>query len=593
MKHPLITAGLLSAIGCCTSSAIAQTTPAASNPAEQPAPATAAGPGVIVPLPPPETLNGPQQDKKPVFGNFQYDAGLPERALDITVRSLYENQQVRGPGGASSFLESGSHWMHDLEINARQPLGEWKTELNTLLRYADSRRYDPETWSLQRFQMIASDRKNHLTLGDYYATLSQYSLNRAIKGVGYQRNLVQGDDSNYVRVVAGTFDARWDYLYASPKDEPIDRNVLGLRAQHAGENYRIGFNLVSADDRDNDPVRTTEDIFRQTLPALDWEYRTDSGARLSGEHAYADTTRKTVAGVTTQLNGSAHRLSGDGTLGALRWRVRGERVSPNFYTMGGGAVLDRFRLYARGDLRLNKIWSVFVADDWYRNNLDNQLTATTRTHIPELGLSARGLFDRRSLTLSTALRQRRIETDEPNYQQQVSDRIYFSFNDRIDQISMRGEIETLINKQESSTTARTVNDDRLYRFAIDSRHLFNEGRLDFRPYLTVDKQVIEDPLTGKSVITQGTLLDLRLMTRNNLTYALNLERRNTDNTVPGADSSRLRRVAASVTYRPVWLPNGNLRAEIGEANYDFSDQTKDYRERYLRLTLDVPFSLGK
>lgn len=544
--------------------------------------------GIIVPLSPPEALNGPQIEKKPVFGNFQYDSGLPEKSIDVTVRSMFEDYRLSGPGRASSFYEQGSHWLHDLEFTARQPIGdELKTEFNAVVRYTDSKRHDPAVWSLQRVQFIARDKVNHLTLGDYYATLSQYSLNQAIKGLGYQRNF---GESTYLRVVAGTMAPRWDHLFGEPHNESIQRDVVGLRAQNAGDNYRVGLNLVSASDHDNAAVRTIEDTYRQMLPAFDWEYRTESGVRLSGEHAQASTRKQSSAGVNHDMVGTAHRVNADGSLGDLRWRMRTERVSSDFVTMGGGAAIDRLRYYLRGDYRLNKTLSVFLADDWYRNNLDGQIGDTTRTHIPEAGVTARGLFDRRNLTLTTSLRQRQIKS---NNDQNVSDRLYVSMSDRFQEVSIRGEVEALLNKRKDTTNGRTDNDDYLYRFAIDSRHLFAEGRYDFRPYLTLEHQIVQDPLTGKSVLTDGALLDLRLIAPGNLTYAMNFEQRNVNNGTGINNDNSLLRYGISVAYRPSQFPGSSIRAEAGKTHYNFSATASDYRERYVRVMLDIPFSLEK
>lgn len=580
MKQTLIASGVICAL-CCQANAQEAAGPQA----------PAFTPGIIVPLSPPDALNGPQIEKKPVFGNFQYDSGLPDKALDVTLRSMFEDHRISGPGRANSFLESGSHWLHDIELTARQPLGsKLKTEFNAVVRYTDTKRHDPSTWSVQRLQMIARDDVNHLTLGDYYATLSQYSLNQAMKGLGYQRNF---NENTYLRFTAGTLAPRWDHIFGKPYNETIKRDAVGFRAQNAGDNYRVGLNLVSAWDHDNAGIRTTEDTYRQLLPAVDWEYRTDGGTRLSGEHAQANTRREKANGQRHDLSGTANRINADGSLGNLRWRMRGERVSSDFFTMGGGAAIDRLRYYLRGDYRLDKTWSVFLANDWYRNNLDKQLPATTRTHIPEAGVTARGLFDRRNLTLTTSLRQRRLMTDSPQYNRQISDRVYVSVSDRFNEVSLRGEVEALLNKRKDTTKTRTDNDDFLYRFAIDSRHLFAEGRYDLRPYLTLEHQIVEDPTTGKSVITNGALIDMRLIAPNNLTYALNFEHRKTNNAIPASDDNKLLRYGLSVSARPAVLQGGSIRAEAGKAHYDFSTSTNNYRERYFRVMFDIPFSLEK
>ncbi|MDZ4201316.1 MAG: hypothetical protein U1C96_04120 [Gallionella sp.] len=583
VKQNLIGLAVLAAVSLWPAGVAAQAENAVREPTKQSSQSS-----LIVPLPPPDSLVPPAAKKNIVIGDFQFDDDQPANSLEVVLRSMFESNHTSGSGRASSFLEPGNYWLHDVEIAARTQLGEtWNSELNVALRYTDSRRHDPSNASLQRLQFVASDEKNHVSVGDYYATLSQYSLNRAIKGVGYQRAV---GDASHVRVVVGTFDPRWDYLFANKAGEPIDRYVTGVRAQTEGERYRIGLNLVNAWDRDDDPVRTTEDTYRQFLPSVDWEYRTEAGLRLSGEHAYAGTRRQAVNRSETELDGSAHRLNFDGTLGELRLRARAERVSPDFQTLGGGAAIDRLRLYARGDYRLTKVWGVFAAVDRYHDNLGGQLAATTRTQIPEIGISARGLFDRRSLSFSSSLRQRQVDVDGILPQESVSDRIYLSVSDRYNQFGVRGEVEALLNQRKGTTT--DSNDDFLYRLSIDSRHQIIDGRFDLRPNLILERQELEDPTTGSMVRTHGVRFDLQLLTQGHLSYGLNLEDRRTNNDILGADDTHLRRIALNLYSKPAILRGGSFRAETGLGDYAFSSAGKDYNERYIRLMLDFPLAYG-
>ncbi len=552
------------------------------------APTRSAGVPSIVPLPPPDSLA--TQQPGPVsmeFGDFSFDEA-PARSTTVWLRSMYENHHTSGPGRASSILEPGGHWLHDIEVDMRRPMGEnWTTEFSGVVRYTDSRRHDPQTWSVQRAQFVAYDSANHLTLGDYYATLSQYSFNRSIKGLGYQRTL---SDASYLRVVGGSLHGRWNHVWQRVDDEPIDRNALGLRFQTAGDNYRLGFNLVSAKDRDNDPARTTEDTYRQTLPAFDWEYRMDGGFRFSGEHAYARTRKQDVAGNRETLNGSAHRLNADGALGNLRLRLRTERVSSDFYSMAGGAAVDRLRYYVRGDYRLTPVWNAFAAYDWSRDNLNGDKAATTRTRVPEIGLDARGLFDRRSLMFTTSLRQRVVTVDSTPRSRTVSDRVFFSLADRFGEVSVRGEVEAMLNTRKDG--ARQSNDDFLYRFIVDSRHMLMDGRYDLRPFLTLERQEVEDPTSGRMVRTNGVRMDLRLLTQTDLAYGAGFEHRQVSNNVPGGDNARQTRFDLSLDSRPNFLRGGTFRAEAGYADYRFGDTTKNYRERFIRFLADVPFEFG-
>lgn len=554
-----------------------------------------AGVPAIVPLPPPDSLAVRQPAAVSMeFGDFSFD-DAPARAATVWLRSMYENHHTSGPGRTSSMLEPGGHWLHDIEVDIRRPMGEnWTSEFSGVVRYTDTRRHDPQTWSLQRVQFVAYDSANHLTLGDYYATLSQYSFNRSIKGLGYQRTL---SDASYLRVVGGSLHGRWNHVWQRVDDEPIDRNALGLRFQTAGDNYRLGFNLVSAKDRDNDPARTTEDTYRQILPAFDWEYRMDGGFRFSGEHAYARTRKQDVAGNRDNLNGTAHRVNADGALGNVRLRLRTERVGSDFYTMAGGAAVDRLRYYVRGDYRLTPVWNAFAAYDWSRNNLSGKLDAstglpmsTTRTRVPEIGLDARGLFDRRSLSLTTSLRQRVVTVDSTPRSRTVSDRIFVSLADRFGEVSVRGEVEAMLNTRKDG--ARQSNDDYLYRFIVDSRHMLLDGRYDLRPFLTLERQEVEDPQSGRMVRTNGVRLDMRLLAPNDIAYGAGFEHRHIANNIPNGDNARQTRFDLSLDSRPQFLRGGTFRAEVGHANYRFGDTTKNYRERYIRFLADVPFEFG-
>ena len=546
-----------------------------------------AGTPVITPLPAPDSL----ATSRPSVSIEMDDFGAGFDQGDITrvnIYSMYEHHRVTGPGRDASFLEPGSHWLHDLELDLKRSVNEnWTTEFSSLVRATDSRRHDPQNWSLQRLQLIAYDEMNHVSLGDYYATLSQYTFNRSIKGVGYQRTLT---DSSYLRLVGGSMHSRWNHLVDRVEDEPMDRNAMGLRYQMAGDAYRLGFNLASGRDRKNDPTRTFEDAYRQVLPGVDWEYRLQSGFRFSGEHAYAWTKKEDINQTEETLKGSANRLNADGSLGALRLRGRAERVGSDFYTMAGGAAVDRLRYYARGDYRLTPVWSSFVAYDWSQNNLSGHLADTTTTRVPEVGVSARGLFDRRSLTMTTSYRQRVVSVDSDPNSRAVSDRVFLSVGDRFGEVSLRGEVEAILNSRKE--VDRQSNDDYLYRIIADSRFVLADGRYDLRPYLSLERQEIEDPTSGKMVRTNGARLDLRLLAPKNIDYTAMFEVRDVSNNIPNGEDTRLKRYGIGVDSRPDFMSGGSLRAEAGYADYRFGDADKNYRERYIRLIANIPFDFG-
>ncbi|HAU29770.1 MAG TPA: hypothetical protein DCW68_06670 [Rhodospirillaceae bacterium] len=557
-----------------------------SQPAATARPAT---PGTIIPLPPPDSLGSTKTATSFTFGEFDLGEEAPKDSLTFNLNSQFESNHTSGPGKASSFLDVGDSWLHDLEVNALNHFENgWQTDLNAAVRYTNSRRYDPRELSLQTLRLVASKADDTITAGDYYATFSQYSLNRSIKGLGYQHNF---DDNTYVRMAAGTFDPRWDHLLSDTAGETIDRYITAMRGQTGREDANIGMNLVWAADRNDDPSRTTQDTYRQVLPSIDWEYKMESGLRLDGEHAVSFTRRQTAAThVEKHMTGTANRVNLQGSLGALRIRGRAERVAPDFVSMGGGAALDRLRFYGRADYRLDKTWRVFAAYDWFRNNLEQQLAQTTRTAIPEIGVDAKGLFDRRSLTFSTSLRERKIWEGAPVSQKNTSDRIYVSLGDRFDQVSLRGEVEANLNTRSNSATMD--NDDLLYRFTVDSRHKILDGKYDLRPYFSIQCQDAEDPTTGATIRTDGFTFDLQLLTDSDMTYGLNVESTKTDNDVAGSDDTRTRRLALNFSSEPEIFMGGTLRGEAGYADYRFTTTSKNYRENYVRLMLGIPFSFG-
>lgn len=546
----------------------------------------------ITPLKPPNTLVIPASEVEQIheFADFTFDEGETESTLQVTYRNLYEYHDVYGPGRSASFLEQGGHFMSDLDVRSINFFSNgWRSELSTTGRYTQSDRYDPDRGSLQYLQLVLADEDNnhHLTLGDYYASFSQYSFNRGIKGVGYQYTI---NEFSYIKVAAGTFHSRWNYLFERDEMEPIDRHGGGLRVQTGGENFLIGLNLVGAWDRNDDPNRTSEVVERQVLPSVDWEYQLPM-IRLSGEHAYAPTRREDGQGNKKTITGTANRINAHAYLGKVRWQLRTEHVTPEFVTMAGGAAVDRFRVYNRLDYRLSRIWSLYLGNDWYRNNLEGDLVATTKTWVPEIGFRASGLFDRRSLNLSSGVRRRIVKTESPINREQVSDRVFVSLGDRFGDMAARAEVEMLINDNKQ-TSPSSRQDDFYYRFILDSRHLIANGVLDLRPYLTLERQEVEDPATGMMVYTESARFDLRAITRNDLYLGGNFEWRKTRSNISDRDDSKEIRYAAHLEKRPEILGGGAIRAEAGHNRYNFTTDGRNYRENYVLFSLDLMLSKG-
>ncbi len=514
---------------------------------------------------------------------------LKESDVMLTTRTLYEHHGIGGPGKQFGFMEEGSHMMSDMELRTIGSIGDrWNTGFVSNVRFTRSRQYDPENASVMYLQYIASDDSNHITLGDYHAHLSHYSLNRGVKGLGYQNTR---GEHKYIRLVGGSFHSQWEHLFSQKEEVPVDRQVIGARIQTGEDNYRVGLNLVTAWDRENDPKRTTETTYSQILPSLDWEYR-HPALHLTGEHSYAPTRRQFADRNNENITGTANRVNAHANLGRLNLHARSEHVTPNFITMGGGAIIDQHGIFTRGDYRLNRTWSLYAGNDWYRNNLENQFEATTRTLVPEVGIIAHGLFNRQSLSFSYGVRRRIVSTESPHRWDTVTDRLTFSLGDRFKSISVRGEVEVLINEHKRPGPGFT-REDYLYRLVTDSSHLIMDESIHLLPHLTLEHHEVEDHWTGSPVRTSTARFDLRALIRNDMTLGFNLESRSTRSNIPDRDNSDEARLALLMEKRPGFLSGGKIQAELGHNRYRFSTSDRNYKENFVLFSMGVMFSKGK
>ena len=241
-------------------------------------------------------------------------------------RTEVMHHKVTGIGAASSFYDPGNHVLHESDVRYYSTTHAWRSTLNATVRYTDSKQFDINYWSLQNFAWKVSDTRREFSAGDYFANMSQYSMNKSIKGVAYQQNL--SDEQNYLRATWGSFDGQWAYLLRNDRvDEPMDRHGTGLRLQRAGETWRIGANFAYVKDRSDDRNRGTLDAYRQYVPAFDWEYRHPAFV-LNGEHAYSNTTQSPLATDPINKSGLAHKVNLRASLGAVTIDGTLERVTP-------------------------------------------------------------------------------------------------------------------------------------------------------------------------------------------------------------------------------------------------------------------------
>ncbi|MCF6289556.1 MAG: hypothetical protein L3J03_00915 [Desulfobacterales bacterium] len=505
--------------------------------------------------------------------------------IKINNRTELISYSISGPGKAASFYVEGGHYLHETDIRARNSFDNgWDSILNFNFRLTDNDQFDPENASIEKLSLKLVKDKVQLNLGDHFINLSQYSMNKSVKGLGAQLNL--RDKENYIRVGYGIFDSQWEYLYKTPTGEPMDRFGGGIRFQHARDNYRVGLNLGYVRDDDGDPNRTTENAYINTVPALDWEYRRDR-LRLSGEHAYSNTTMTTSGGARTETTGTAHRLGLKTRLGVVKLRGRFERVSTDFTTLGGGATPDRQRIYTKADAKLNNRWSVFGMFDHSRNNLADNLALTTTTNVTgEVGVKRKRAFNRRSLKISLSTRRKWTDTDD-NSRESTSDRIKLAVSDRLAKVlRVNADIEKIIDNDTTAGGASSSN--YFYNLSLSSRHRFKDGRLELRPRFVAGLQERDNLTTNGSDYTTTLRFNLGGTYEKFLRFGLNAERVVNDLSTLGNDSTRTK-LSVYCELRPDWLKKGSIRMEGTRNNFDFDDKTKEYREDIVKIMFRYSF----
>lgn len=502
--------------------------------------------------------------------------------LSLAMRTDLLYQKVTGPGGSVSFYDRGTQFLHESDIRYKGAVmeGKWASLLNATVRVTDSNQFDPEEISIQKLEWKLSDARTQINLGDYFANLSPYSMTKSIKGVAFQRNL--GDDQNYVRAMYGSFDAQWANFYKDPAQEPMNRLGGGVRLQRAWDKFRLGLNLAQVMDDENDPHRLAGiDAYRQVVSALDWEYR-DAGLVVTGEHAYADSRRMPAAGAASDDEGAANKIVARASLGKLNLNGHVERVSSDFYSLGGGATPDRQRWYFKGEYLLDKMWRLFLIYDDFRDNLDGQLATTTQTTTWEGGFRKARLLDRRNMKVSVSWRNKAVDSRDGS-RDSVSDRIKIKLNDRIGQaFDWRGELEYVLDEDR---VAATDADSLLFDLGVGYRQRLGKD-WDVRANLDLGRQETE------TVSVRGRDISNRLRlsftaSREDGTVLGGFYEYNTANLLAVNADNRHNRASLYWQTRPAWLKkHDSLKFEVSDYLHTFTqDPARDYREQIAKVSL--------
>ena len=121
-----------------------------------------------------------------LLGLLPLAAQAADNGFRLDNRTELMNFHISGAGKAQSYLDPGSHLLHESDLFWAERDGQgWDQTLEATFRLTDTEQFDHEFASLQKLEWRLTDRVQTLTVGDYFANFSPYSLARGIKGLGY------------------------------------------------------------------------------------------------------------------------------------------------------------------------------------------------------------------------------------------------------------------------------------------------------------------------------------------------------------------------------------------------------------------------
>ncbi|MBT4888645.1 MAG: hypothetical protein HON65_03725 [Rhodospirillales bacterium] len=498
-----------------------------------------------------------------------------------------QGNHKHGPGSASSFYEPGIHAYSDVDMklditpNANTT---WDYVFDSKFRFAEDRKVDREGFSAEKMRFVAKNETQKITLGDIYAVASPYTMNRAIKGGGYEYTI---NDDSYVRAAMGSFHSNWEYVYGHGPNEGMDRTGASTRAQFGTSDYNIGLNAALVFDDEEDTDRgSSETAYRNQVGGMDFEYRNDT-YRLEGEYAYAHATKLTTSDGAHGKVGNAARLRLRTEFFGIGTTVKLETVTPKFVTLGGGASIDKRRLDVRLRKSFNKEWQGFANFNMYHNKLPGS-TVENRTHnlFEEVGVTRKNLFDRKRLRVSTSLRYKETVTNN-NQKHLDSHRIKISASDRIAKIyTVRGSFELSDdNDQINDTRAQNY----FYRFSLSSRHRVFDKKWTLKPTLSLEHQERDNVNTVGEDYVDGIRLGITARGPDKVRWGASFDYKN--NRIMESRDWDTYKFRTYWETRPDFLEGAKFRIDgwHNRSEYDYANGQSSYREEVIKMGLTWDF----
>ena len=395
----------------------------------------------------------------------------------MTSRSEIQVNDITGPGKKSSYYEDGVKLMSELSIFSQGELIEGLNyNFSTRGRYTDSKIIDRENESLEEFKFWMGSNKFETTIGDYFVNFSQYSMTRTIKGLSLVFKQKPDKKGLSLEVMGGTFYDQWEYLFYDAKGEPMARYVGGFKLQYKkDEDNKIALNYDYVWDNENDHNRNGENAYKQHLVSVNWS-TVLKGFNISDETAYSGYRRYVGSNRDSVEMAFANRFNVRKDIGyGTEWRGEFEYVDPDFLSLGGSYTPDRIRTSNELTWWFSRRLSIFLRQDFYRNNLEGDLARTTRVNSGSIGIKLRRLFNRRRLRLRLSYKIRNNDVSDGGGYKTHWFRI--SGSDTVKGLRISGGFQYLFENSYTTKDLKRLS----YNLSLSKR--FRKGIVYLKPYV--------------------------------------------------------------------------------------------------------------
>lgn len=322
--------------------------------------------------------------------------------LDIAMNQNW----VSGPGAAQSSLPGGRYMSGTFNYRYERVDGERRFHFGFNGRGTNDRTVDRQTWSLSNLETSWSDPARSYSVGDVMANFSGYSLTGAVKGASYSFRPVDSSTSKpEVNIIYGISYPRWENFWGGVDLKAVRRTVSGVNIRQAVHD-KADFGISVVRTNDSGRLADWDELYRNHVYALDWEFRPQEKLTLKGETAFSRTAKSPATeSDDEQYRGHAYLFAINQQGKRQKWSYEYEQVSPNFTTLLGSALADQERMKLKWTKQLNPDLGLNAGLAWSRNKLDGSSQPyRTDMYQPEIVFQFNAPFHRDNATLDLGMR---------------------------------------------------------------------------------------------------------------------------------------------------------------------------------------------